>query len=304
MLSQDVERHITLQRALGFKFGQQSRNLRQFASYAEAHGDEFVHTERVLAWVARTDSARMRHSLVSLVRRFAIAMQAEDPRHEVPPRDCVRRYKIVRRVPYIYSADDIARLMQAADQLPGDRLIAPKTFRTLLGLLASTGLRISEAITLQCSDVGEDSLLVRHSKHGKSRILPLHETTRSALEAYLSERVLRPAYTQALFVYTSGHPLNYETVWTTFRGLTERVGLRPVSTAIGPRLHDLRHTFAVRSLEQCRHDKAAVAHHMAALSHYLGHTNVTDTYWYLETTPILMGKIAQAGEAMHRGDGA
>ena len=114
MLSQDVERYVTLQRTLGFKFGDQSCSLKLFADYAAAQGDEFIRVERVLAWAAQTPSAQRRCTLVARVRRFALAMHAENPRHEVPPRGCVGHAKIARKTPYIYTADDIDSIMCAA----------------------------------------------------------------------------------------------------------------------------------------------------------------------------------------------
>lgn len=305
MLSQDVENYVTLRRTLGYKFDSQSRSLKLFADYAMAQADEFVRVDRVLAWsAAQTLSPQRRQTLVAQVRQFALAMHAENPRHEVPPRDCVGHAKVARRVPYIYTADDIERLMRAARQMPAKGFIGPATLTTLLGLLASTGLRISEALSLQCCDVGDDGLTILKSKHGKSRLIPLHETTRTELGRHLSERARHPVYTQAVFVASNGQGLMYATVVGTFRRLLARAGLRPMSSSTGPRMHDLRHTFAVRSLEQCPPDRQAVAQHMVALSTYLGHAKVTDTYWYLESTPLIMRGIATAGEAMHRGGDA
>jgi len=131
MLSQDVERYVTLQRTLGYKFGQQSRSLKHFADYAVAHGDEFVRVERVLAWAAQTPSAQQRCRLVAGVRRFALAMHAENPGHEVPPKDCVGHAKVARRLPYIYTAEEIDRIMRAAGQMPTKGFIGPATLTTL-----------------------------------------------------------------------------------------------------------------------------------------------------------------------------
>ena len=170
----------------------------------------------------------------------------------------------------------------------------------LLTLLYGVGLRISEALSLECSDAGDDGLHIRKSKHGKSRLVPLHETTQAALNRYLSERARWPVLTKAVFVSSNGQSLMYPTVRETFLRLMVRAGLRK-STGSGPRIHDLRHTFAVRSLEQCRPDRQSVAQHMVALSTYLGHATITETYWYLEATPIIMRGIAIAGEAMHQG---
>lgn len=304
MLIEAVERYVSLQRTLGYKYEEQARSLRQFAEYATARGDDFIRVERVLTWAAQTPSAPRRCTLVAQVRQFAKAMYAEDARHEVPPWGCEGHAKVARRLPYIYTADDIAALMRSARQIPTTGRIAPETLATLLGLLVSTGLRISEALSLQCPDVVGDGLIIRKSKHGKSRLIPLHETTQAALERYLQERTRRPVYTQAVFVSSAGQALIYATVRAFFRRLLAHTGLRSLASGSGPRMHDLRHTFAVRSLEQCQHDRDAVTRHMVALSTYLGHTNITDTYWYLEATPIIMGRIAEAGEAMQRGGAA
>jgi len=302
MLNQDVERYTTLQRTLGYKFDDQVHSLKRFAEYAMAHGDEYVRVERVLAWAsAQTPSAPQRCTLVARVRRFAIAMHAEDPRHEIPPRDCVGRATAARKSPHIYTVDEVDRIMRAAHQMPPKGFIAPLTLVTLLGLLTSTGLRISEALALQCSDITDDGLLVRKSKNNQSRLIPLHETTQAALGRYLSERAHRPVYTPAVFVSSDGQALRYPAVSATFHRLLARIGLRPKFPRSGPRIHDLRHTFAVRSLEQCLQDRQAVAQHMVALSTYLGHANVSNTYWYLEATPTIMSGIAKAGEAMFQG---
>ena len=131
----------------------------------------------------------------------------------------------------------------------------------------------------------------------------MHETAKAALERYLIERARRLVFAKAVFVSSNGQSLMYPTVRETFLRLMVRAGLRKFRGR-GPRIHDLRHTFAVRSLERCQSDRRSVAQHLVALSTYLGHTNVTDTYWYLEATPIIMRGIAAAGEAMHQGGAA
>jgi integrase len=174
-------------------------------------------------------------------------------------------------------------------------------YSTLFGLLAATGMRISEALALRLEDITADGLIIRQTKFQKSRLLPLHETTRRALDKYLSARARLGTLDGALLVSTTGKALSYNTVMAVFLRLARSIGLRGGPGRPGPRIHDLRHTFAVRSLEQCRHDREAVARHIVALSTYLGHAHVTDTYWYLHATPIMMGQIAEAGEALHRG---
>ena len=194
------------------------------------------------------------------------------------------------------------QLMQAAAQLQPAGSIRPLMYATLFGLLAATGMRISEALALRLEDVTTDGLIIRQTKFQKSRLLPLHETTRRALDEYLSARMrLGGTLDGALLVSITGKAPSYNTVVAVFLRLARSIGLRGKPGRPGPRIHDLRHTFAVRSLEQCRHDRETVARHVVALSTYLGHAHVTDTYWYLHATPILMGQIAEAGEALHLG---
>jgi len=301
MLSQDLTRYVDLHRSLGFKFRIQHSLLRNFVTFAEAQGDEFVRVDRVLDWAARAPSPPQRRNRLLTVRRFALAMQAEDARHEVPAAGALGHGRFERRTPHIYRPDEIARLMRSAAQLQPAGSMRPLMYSTLFGLLAATGMRISEALALRLEEVTTDGLVIRQTKFQKSRLLPLHETTRRALDEYLSVRVRLGTPDGALFVSTTGKAPSYNTVVAIFLRLARSIGLRGKPGQPGPRIHDLRHTFAVRSLEQCRHDREAVARHIVALSTYLGHAHVTDTYWYLHATPILMGQIAEAGEALHLG---
>ena len=189
--------------------------------------------------------------------------------------------------------------MRAAE-MPILRSIAPVTCVALFGLLAATGLRISEAIALECGDIREDGLVLRNSKRRTNRLVPLHETTRRALDAYLSTGRRQGSHDGPLFVSASGGALLYGTVSKIFRRLIQSTGLRQEAGQRNPRIHDLRHTFAVRSLERCGHDRDAVARHIVALSTYLGHTSVTGTYWYLEATPGVLRQIADVSESLHR----
>ena len=211
--------------------------------------------------------------------------------------DALGRGWFQRCTPYIYAPDEIVRLMQAASQLAPAGSIRPLTYRTLFGLLAATGMRISEALALRLEDLTDDGLVVRQTKFQKSRLLPLHETTTRALDAYLSVRLRVGTNDRALLVGNNGRAVPYDTVAATFLRLARAIGLRDAPGKPGPRIHDMRHTFAARSLEQCRQDRNAIARHLLALSTYLGHAHVTDTYWYLEATPILKRQIAEAGEA-------
>ena len=191
--------------------------------------------------------------------------------------------------------------MKAAAGLRPSGSIRPLMYSTLFGLIAATGMRISEALALRLEDVTDDGLVVRETKFHKSRLLPLHDTTRRALASYLSVRRRLGTLDGALFISNTSVAPAYPTVVATFLRLVRLIGLRGAPGERGPRIHDLRHSFAVRSLEACRADREAVARHIVALSTYLGHGHVTDTYWYLEATPVLMRQIAQASESLHQG---
>ena len=249
-------------------------------------------------------SPPQRRNRLLTVRRLALSLRAEDPRHEVPASDAIGRGLFERRTPHIYSPDDVTALMKAATGLKPTGSIRPLAYSTLFGLIAATGMRISEALALRLDDVTEDGLLIRETKFHKSRLLPLHDTTRRALNAYLSVRRRLGTLDGALFVSNTGAAPAYPTVVATFLRIARSIGLRGAPGERGPRIHDLRHSFAVRSLESCRPDRDAVARHIVALSTYLGHGHVTDTYWYLEATPILMRQIAQVSEALHNGAAA
>jgi integrase len=304
MLSRDLARHVEQRRSLGFKCHSEHILLKGFVAFAERRGDTYVKSTRVLAWAAEAPSPEQRRNRLHTVRRFALAIQAEDRRHQVPAADALGQPRVRRRAPYIYKPHDIVRLLRAAAALESAGSIRPIMYTTLFGLLAATGMRIAEALALQLHDVTSDGLVVRESKYHKSRLLPVHATTRQALDRYLIARRQVAVADRALFISVAGKSLPYDTVRNVFLRLLDRTKLRGAHAGRDPRIHDLRHTFAVRSLEQCRHDHTAVARHIVALSTYLGHAHVTDTYWYLQATPVLMGQIAEAGEALLMGGAA
>jgi integrase len=298
MLSRDLACYIDRKRSLGFKFHNQNVLLRGFVRFAEERGDRFISSARVLAWAARAPSPEHRRTRLLTVRRFALALHAENARHQIPQADALGRATPKRRSPYIYRSDEIVRLLRTAAALEPAGSIRPVLYTTLLGLIAATGMRIAEALALQLDDVTADGLVIRETKFQKSRLLPLHATVRQALDRYLIDRRKLSTADRALFISAGGRSLPYNTVRNVFLQLLDRIGLRGAHSGRDPRIHDLRHSFAVRSLEQCSHDRSAVARHIVALSTYLGHAHVTDTYWYLQATPVLMGQIAEAGETL------
>ncbi len=304
MLSVDITRYIELRRAMGLKFKLQAGLLRHFAAFAEPIGDHCVRTETVLVWAAKAPSAAQRRQRLLVVRRFALEMQAEDDRYEVPSALAFGKAKRERRMPHIYSADEIGRLLHEAGQLTPSDSIRPATYKTLLALIASTGLRISEALALQLADFNGSTLVIRNTKFRKNRLVPLHATAREGLERYLTRRKHVAGSDGSFFVSIEGNGLSYSTVYTVFLKLMRSAGLREGPGAPGPCIHDLRHTFAVRALEQCGSSDAEVGRHVLALSTYLGHAHPSDTYWYLQATPKLMESIGLRTESLFQGGAA
>lgn len=301
MLSHDLQRHSDLHRALGFKFRTQHALLRLFVAHAEGLGDEFIDSRHVIDWAAQAPSAAQRRNRLLTVRRFALALRAENGRHEVPPADAFGVTGPRRRKPHIYAPEEIIRLLAAAARIEPAASLRASTYETLFGLLAATGMRVSEALALQVTDIMPDGLLIRATKFQKSRLLPLHDTVRVALDRHLQHRARITLFGDSLFTSTSHGPLPYDTVSGAFRRLARSIGFRGGPGKPGARIHDLRHTFAVRSLEGCAPERHAIARHLVALSTYLGHARIADTYWYLEATPVLLREVATAGEILLRG---
>lgn len=304
MLTEDITRYVELHRAMGFKFRVQACLLRHFARFAESRSDCAVRSETVLEWAIEAPSAAQRRSRLLVVRRFARYMQAEDDHHEVPPADAFGRPTRERRMPRIYTPDDIGRLLRAAAQLSPRGSLRPATYVTLFALLVSTGLRISEALALQLDDITSDGLLIRHTKFRKSRLVPLHATVRQGLDHYLARRIQVGHGDRSLFVSMWRTGLAYSTVRAVFLERARSIGLRGGPGSPGPCIHDFRHTFAVRALEACHGGKEEIERHMLALSTYLGHAHPSDTYWYLQATPKLMAGTADAGEILFDGGSA
>jgi integrase len=301
MLSDAVNRYVELYRSMGFKYKLQAHMLHSFAAFAEGRSEQFIQTDTVLEWAQSAPSIRQRYDRLLTVRRLACSLNAENEQHQVPSADLFGHAPRRRRTCHIFTSHEIDLLLRTAAQLTSRRSIQPVTFKAVLSLIASTGLRVSEALKLQLSDITEDGLLIRATKFQKSRLVPLHVTASHGLQQYLSIRKRIKATASVVFVSKCGTAIPYSTVNQTFLYLARLAGLRPGPGLGGCRIQDLRHTFAVRSLEQCAGDRKAVARHMTALSTYLGHAHVSDTYWYLQATPKLLCDVAKAAEALHRG---
>ena len=301
MLIAHVDRYILLRQTLGYKLRDLSGNLRGFARFAAERGDTHVCVSTLEDWAAEAPSPYARHIRLRDVAHLARFLHAEDPSHEIPPHllPVPRR----RPLPYIYAPEEIVQLLGAARRLRESYALRRQVYATMLGLIAATGLRISEALNLRLHDVRPDGVLhVRHTKFGKSRLLPLHPTVVTALGHYLEQRRRVAVTDDHVFLSAGNQRIHSVMADYTFRRICRLASIAPARTR-PPRIHDLRHTFATRALEQCSTRRETVARHFVALSTYMGHANIANTYWYLEATPELMIDIASAAEALIAGEG-
>jgi integrase/recombinase XerD len=214
------------------------------------------------------------------------------------------RFTPLRAVAYPTSTPpaEIVQLLEGASRLRRSYPFRRQVYGTLLGLIAATGLRISEALDLRLLDVLPDGVLqIRRTKFGKSRLIPLHPTVVNALDQYLERRRRLAVTDDHVFLSAGNRRISSSMVEYTFRRIRRLAGIAPSRTR-PPRIHDLRHTFATRALERCSTRREAVARHFVALSTYMGHTDIAHTYWYLEATPDLMTGIAAAAEALITGE--
>jgi len=294
-----VESYLAVRRATGFTLSNTEYLLRSFAGFAADRKQTHIHTETAIEWAGQAASVAQRHTRYQTVCRFAQYLRVEDSRHQSPPANYFG-YRKTRRVPHIYSRDEINRLIVAATRLPSSGSLLPKTYAALISLVAATGLRISEVLHLLVSDITSDGLLIRKTKFQKTRLVPLHDTAVAGIARYLAHRQGARRGGDHVFVSDEGQPLVYWKVHSVFRTLLKSAGLQP-SGGRWPRIHELRHTFAVRALEASPVGRQRIGQHMLALATYLGHVNIDATYWYLETTPELLRDIAVVTEDFVQG---
>lgn len=299
MLIQMVESYLAVRRACGFKLKSEGSLLQSFAIFSDARGKHHVCSEIAIEWAGLAQSVHQRARRLGQVIRFARYGRAEDQSHELPPA-VFGSEKRPRPIPYIFPRDNIQRLVHAASQ-SGYRSLRRQTYSTLFALLACTGLRVSEAIRLRFDDISPDGLVIRCSKFRKSRLVPLHETAQTGLERYLMLRRSYAPFDDHVFVSLRRKPLLPRDVATAFKTAVDKIDLQRGPGLPRPTPHSLRHTFAVRALEACPDSRDRITKHMLALSTYLGHSKVCDTYWYLEATPDLMRNIAECCESFNKG---
>lgn len=297
IMAQRLSDYLAMRRALGFKLERPGALMAEFVAYLDSVGATAITVESALAWATRPEGANAywwsrRLGAARLLARYMINI---DPATEIPPPDLLPAARL-RATPFIYSQRDIAVLMDAADNSTSVPLVAAN-YRTLIGLLTVTGMRVGEAINLDRDDLDPDDgvLVVRHGKFGKSRELMLHPSTLAALQDYASiqRRSCPRPRTAALFVSGRGTRLIYKNVHHRFHRLTQAAGLEARSATCRPRIHDLRHTFAVNTLLGWYRDGDDVQARLPLLSTYLGHVHPGSTYWYLSATPQLLALAAQ-----------
>jgi integrase len=295
-----VEAYLLLRRTAGFAMSNAEYLLRSFARFAAARGERHVRATTLVDWASQGPSVAQRQARYQAVCKFARHMRLEDLRHELPAPNYFG-YKKARRIPHIYSLAEIGRLMSAASRLAPRGTLRPQTYSTLIGLLAATGMRVSEALGLRLDDITSEGLLIRKTKFQKTRLVPLHDTALAALRSYLQQRLQMQPGGSHVFVGRNGQPLTYGAVYPVFGTLLKTAGV-PGSQGHRPRLHELRHTFAVRALESAPVGRRRIGHHMVALATYLGHVSIDSTYWYLQTTAELLVDIAGASERFLTGE--
>lgn len=302
-LRQAAHDYIDLRRGLGFKFKEAVRGLIDFIGFLEANDAPYITTELALKWAQRPSHTRPSYwaSRLSYVRGFARHRIATDARTQIPPEGLLP-FRPKRARPYLYSQDDIRRLLSAALAMPCHYScckLRPLTYYCLFGLLSVTGLRLGEARNLKLSDIDFDAMVltIRGTKFGKSRLVPMHATTCAVLQDLIKRRHRHNAALAAspyLFTSYRGNRLDVGDIHRTFYALSRGIGLRGLDDSHGPRLHDMRHVFATNTLVRWYQAGQDPERLLPILSTYLGHAHVADTQWYLSASPELMA------EAMRR----
>ena len=302
-LRQAVQEYLALRRSLGFKLRDAGKALLDFTAYMEQHDASYITQTLALAWAQQPQNVQPAYcgQRLGYVRAFARYRSASDPRTQIPAPGLLP-FQPKRARPYLYTDDEIRRLLDAALSMPcrfERGALRPWVFHCLFGLLSVAGLRLGEALNLELRDVDLETgtLTVRGAKFGKTRLVPLHSSTCSVLADYIARRrrhwAKRPV-SPYLFVSSWGNRVDGGEVHRTFYALSRQIGLRGPSDSHGPRLHDMRHRFATKTLVAWYRAGEDPERRLPLLSAYLGHVHVADTQWYLTGAPELMR------EAMNR----
>jgi len=304
-LREALQSYLAMRRALGFKLSDAGPALSDFVAFLERNRKSYITIRLALKWAQKTGARpeRWAHRL-TYIRGLARYRSATDPRTEIPPWSLLP-FRSRRAQPYLYTDDEIRLLLKASLGLSPTDALRRWTYYSLLGLLAVSGLRISEALSLRLSDVDlQDAVLTIHgTKFGKSRLVPLHPSAQRVLSRYKSRRnrYLDGRTTSDFFFVTKrGTKLDKNNVRRTFHALSRQTGLRGQFDSRGPRLHDFRHRFAIQTLLHWYRSGDDAERLLPVLSTYLGHVRPDDTYWYLTACPELMGQAVKRLERRWR----
>ena len=288
-----LDEYLSVRRVLGFKLRDEGTALPKFLHFMEKKGASYITPDLALQWAIQPQNVLPSHwaRRLTMVRIFAQFRSAKDRRTEIPPQGLLP-YRYHRKTPYIYDDEEISRLLKAASHLQSATALRASTYTTLFGLLTCTGMRISEPIALDCKDVDltQAILTVRGTKFGKTRLIPIHSSTVDKLIEYnqLRSRIFIRPKSPSFFISERGTRLTQCSVRYTFVKLSREIGLRAPHDSHGPRVHDMRHTFAVKTLLRWYQTGVDVERHIPKLATYLGHTHVNDTYWYISAVPELL----------------
>lgn len=310
-LHKSLDEYLEVRRVLGFKLETTEWCLRGFVDFLNAEGAECITIELALRWARQpvngepfTWAQRLRH-----IRLFAAWHRARDPRTEVPDAGLLPA-SVLRKPPFIFSQQQIADIVREAEKLRCKRGVRSSTFSTMFGLLAVSGLRISEAIALDRGDVDLQAgmLTIRNTKFNKTRLVPLSKSAIAALRRYAKQReqALPVVTTPAFFVSERGWRITDCATRYNFAKVSRAAGLRAPAEGYrhghGPRVHDLRHSFAARTMVNWYRAGVDVERELPKLSAYLGHAHINDTYWYIEAVPELLQLATERVMGQHAGD--
>jgi integrase/recombinase XerD len=293
-LNTALNEYLAIRRALGFELREVASCLRNYVAFLEAEGASCITTEWALRWATRPVHAQPSTWAwrLGMVRRFATWYKTVDPRTEIPPAGLLpHRYQ--RKRPHIYTEQEIGKILRQASRLESPKGLRAHTYATLIGLLVVSGMRVNEAVNLDRQDVDlvRGILTIRRTKFGKSRHVPVHPTTVAALQQYARRRDrIVPIPTAGFFVSERGARITDCMARYTFAKLSQQLGIRSRAKGHGrgPRLHDMRHRFAARTLIHWYRAGLDVERELPKLATYLGHVHINETYWYLEAVPELL----------------
>jgi integrase len=294
-LRQALKRYLRMRRGFGYRYNNEARYLDEFVAFMEAAQATVVTRKLAMAWITEAERTSWPQRL-SAVRGFARHLTSFEPATETPPAGIFPSPRRAR--PYIYTEGEIERLLEATLSWGSAKTLDRWTYHCLFGLLATTGMRVGEAMGLGRADVDLDAgiLTLRETKGGKQRLVPLHPTATQALAGYAARRDAWPACRRStwFFVLRRGQRLRHQYVHRVFVAVLRRTGLRdPEPHSPGPRLHDLRHSFAVSTILRWYRASEDVERLLPTLTTYLGHSKTRDTYWYLSACPELMDQAAE-----------